>query len=84
MSSYLLGVSAAGSSSATGSLSLLNYPVPQNIQWIFSGVGVLALTFLLSLWQKRNMEQRGGISQRQRGGDNSTNIQIGNIHQGER
>jgi hypothetical protein len=49
-----------------------------NKEWLFSGLGVSALGGLWLLMQrKRGAEASDNITQTQRGGDNSTNIQVG-------
>lgn len=48
---------------------MLDYLIA-NKEWIFSGIGVFVLSWLIF----RNPE-KGGMSQN--GGDNSTNIQVG-------
>lgn len=46
-----------------------------NKEWVFSGIGVLALSLLIGFFQhKKNGKS---IKQRQRSGANSTNIQVG-------
>ncbi len=46
----------------------------QNKSWVFDGIGAAIFVFILSLVIKNN-----SISQKQKGGKNSKNIQIGNI-----
>lgn len=44
--------------------------VLENKEWIFSGIGVALLSWLI-------FRNSSGSSMRQKGGDNSTNVQIG-------
>jgi len=44
-----------------------------NKEWIFSGIGVAAIGWLFALFRRR----QNGLSQRQRSGANSTNLQSG-------
>lgn len=47
--------------------------VLENKEWIFSGIGVAAIGWLFLLFKRR----QNGLSQRQRSGDNSTNLHSG-------
>jgi len=42
-----------------------------NIEWIFSGIGVAVISFAAYLFKRRSSKQY------QRGGNSSTNIQVG-------
>lgn len=57
--------------------------VAVNKDWIFDGVGVAVLVAIIT-WigtrRDRRSAQEGALGQRQRGGKNSTNIQIGSIN----
>jgi hypothetical protein len=44
-----------------------------NMEWIFSGIGVAAIGWLFLLFKRR----QNGLNQRQRSGRNSTNLQAG-------
>jgi len=56
-----------------------------HMHWVFSGIGVFFLAGLFALvrrFTKRQQppDQSRRYDQRQSGGANSTNVQIGNIH----
>lgn len=46
-----------------------------NYKWVFSGIGVVILGAIFSFFRK---SKSNGISQKQRSGNNSINIQAGN------
>jgi hypothetical protein len=46
----------------------------KHYQWVFSGVGIYLLVFLISLFKKK---KASGLIQNQKTGNNSTNIQGG-------
>lgn len=46
----------------------------ENKEWIFSGIGIFILGIIINFFIKKNSRS---FSQRQKSGDNSTNIQIG-------
>ena len=55
--------------------------VIDNKEWIFSGIGVAVITGVIALLKRR----QNGLTQRQRSGANSTNLQAGrniNLNQG--
>ena len=45
-----------------------------NKEWVFSGIGVFILGLIVTLLTKKNSNK---ISQKQKSGNNSTNIQAG-------
>jgi len=45
-----------------------------NKEWIFSGIGVFVLGLIITVVRKKNSKK---ISQKQKSGNNSTNIQVG-------
>lgn len=49
-----------------------------NYQWIFGGIGVAIIGWIILLFQKKHTSTT--IKQNQKGGDNSTNTQIGQIN----
>ena len=52
----------------------------ENREWVFSGVGVSVISLVLGFWFGR-ASVRSSFKQEQRGGDHSTNTQIGsNTH----
>jgi hypothetical protein len=58
----------------------------ENKEWVFSGIGVVAITLLLSfiIWIVKKKNTESGIIQNQTSGDNSKNYQSGNdIHIGK-
>jgi hypothetical protein len=55
-----------------GALSFLD----QNKEWMFSGLGVVALTGIVSLFLRRR-DPKQSVQQKQTGGHGSTNIQVG-------
>lgn len=50
-----------------------------NLNWIFSGIGVFVLSLLLLLFKRK--KGRGNVM-KQKAGNNSTNIQIGGDYNG--
>lgn len=52
--------------------------ISNNYEWIFSGIGVVAIGLLINLLRKK--EKNIPIIQKQKTGDNSTNVQIGQIN----
>lgn len=56
--------------------------IADNKDWIFSGIGVTAISGLAAfifVQRNKSAENEGKISQRQKGGSQSTNIQIGKV-----
>ncbi len=49
-----------------------------NYQWLFGGIGATLIAILVDIF-RRNKDK--SIKQTQKSGDNSTNIQIGNINE---
>lgn len=56
----------------------------ENKEWFLSGLGILIITsiygFIKLLLNKNKENNDQGINQRQKGGEGSTNIQIGKIN----
>lgn len=50
----------------------------QNYEWVFGGIGVAAIAGLIGFFQKKTSVS---IKQKQKAGDNSTNLQIGQINE---
>lgn len=46
-----------------------------NYKWVFSGIGLIVFSAIFSLFKR---SRTNGISQKQRSGNNSINIQAGN------
>jgi hypothetical protein len=58
----------------------------ENKEWVFSGIGVVAITLLISfiIWTIKKKNTASGIIQNQTSGDNSMNYQSGrDIHIGK-
>jgi len=47
--------------------------VLDNMEWVFGGIGVAAIGWLIALFRRR----QNGLTQRQTSGANSTNLQSG-------
>ena len=48
--------------------------ITENMKWIFSGIGVFAIGILINIFRRKKSKN---LSQKQKSGNNSTNIQIG-------
>jgi LPXTG-motif cell wall-anchored protein len=48
--------------------------ISNNYTWVFSGVGILVLGGIIALFKRK---RSGGTTQKQRSGNNSTNVQAG-------
>ena len=52
--------------------------ISDNIEWVFSGIGVFILGLILKLlFRKQQKKKAKSIEMKQRSGSNSTNTQIG-------
>ncbi len=51
--------------------------ISKNVTWIFSGVGVLIIGLIISLFARHKHQQNKSIKQKQVSGDNSANVQVG-------
>lgn len=52
-----------------------------NMDWIFSGIGIFILAYLIKFFKKKNDVKKTSI--KQRSGSGSTNIQIGGDYNGK-
>jgi len=54
--------------------------IVENKEWIFSGIGVFVLGFVISIFARKGKQK--SIKMKQKSGSNSTNIQIGGDYNG--
>lgn len=54
-----------------------------NIEWIFSGIGVFVITGIISLFIRKKNNGKS-IKMKQRSGSHSSNIQIGGDYDGRK
>ena len=52
--------------------------VLDNKEWIFSGIGIFIITMFFAIFRRKKADGHK-ISQKQKSGDSSVSIQIGNI-----
>ncbi len=62
-------------------MEVLNF-LKENMEWIFSGIGVALFLFVINLWNRN--KKSSGITQNQKSGNESVNIQIGEINTNEK
>lgn len=56
--------------------------IGKNAYWIFDGIGVIVVTWILGIMFKKRKNKEKNISIIQKGGENSVNIQNNNIGSG--